>query len=125
MAQSQYLRRAVPELFLILKLPKANVINRTDLSWAIRFSITFHLLSTILKLPKMTSQAPGHNKQYTDIEEQVLVYFKLQRLSWPRIFTEYNKRVDLDRQRTQAALETKWRQLKHKVHIGYFPSGES
>ena len=63
----------------------------------------------------MPSQAPGNNKPYTDIEMQVLIYFKNQGLSWNDIATEYNKRVDLDRERTAAALESKWRQLKHEI----------
>jgi hypothetical protein len=108
----------VPELPLFPDLSGAKVINRIHLSWAIRFPITFHLFYTTFERPRMSVQAPGHNKQYTEIEEQILVYFKTQCLSWPEILTEYNKRVDLDRQRTQAALETKWRQLKPRVYIG-------
>ena len=63
----------------------------------------------------MPSQAPGNNKPYMDIEIRVLVYFKNQGLTWNDIATEYNKRVDLDRERTAAALERKWRQLKHEI----------
>jgi hypothetical protein len=52
-------------------------------------------------------QALGHNKQYTESEERILIYFKMQGLSWPDIVDQFNKRVDLDRQRTKAGLETK------------------
>lgn len=62
-----------------------------------------------------TSRASGHNQQYTETEERILVYFKMQGLSWPEIVNEFNKRVDLDRQRTKSALEAKWRQLKPGV----------
>jgi hypothetical protein len=55
--------------------------------------------------------APGHNKQYTDEEEQLLTVLKLSGLSWREIETEYNKSVTADRQRTASALENKWRQL--------------
>lgn len=64
----------------------------------------------------MSPQAPGNNKLYMEAEIQVLIYFKLQRFSWSEIATEYNKRVDLDRQRTKAALESKWRQLKPSLY---------
>lgn len=57
------------------------------------------------------SNASGHSKPYTTTEEQILVYFKKQGYTWPQITYEFNQRVDIDRQRTAAALESKWRQL--------------
>jgi hypothetical protein len=62
-----------------------------------------------------SSQASGHSKEYTEMEERALVHLKVQGLPWPEIVYQFNERVDLDRQRTQAALESKWRQLKARI----------
>ncbi|KAJ5178853.1 hypothetical protein N7492_002063 [Penicillium capsulatum] len=57
------------------------------------------------------SNASGHNKPYTTTEEQILIYFKTHDYPWSQVTFEFNQRVDIDRQRTTAALESKWRQL--------------
>ncbi|KAL2859798.1 uncharacterized protein BJX67DRAFT_368786 [Aspergillus lucknowensis] len=58
------------------------------------------------------SNSTGHNKEYYPHEEHILIYFKSWDLSWIQIAEEFNSRVDINRQRTPAALESKWRQLK-------------
>ncbi|KAJ5110883.1 hypothetical protein N7532_001418 [Penicillium argentinense] len=63
-------------------------------------------------------QALGHNKQYTETEEWILIHLKEKGLPWPDIVDQFNERVDLDRQRTKAGLETKWRQLKARITVG-------
>lgn len=55
--------------------------------------------------------ASGHNKQYHNNEEQLLILLKTSGLSWRQIEIEYNKNVAEDRRRTATALENKWRQL--------------
>jgi hypothetical protein len=55
--------------------------------------------------------ASGHNKQYHNNEEQLLIFLKTSGLSWRQIEIEYNKNVAEDRRRTATALENKWRQL--------------
>ncbi|KAL4862073.1 hypothetical protein BDV12DRAFT_203412 [Aspergillus spectabilis] len=58
------------------------------------------------------SNATGHNKEYYPYEDHILIYLKSLDLSWIHIAEEFNSRVDINRQRTAAALENKWRQLK-------------
>ncbi|KAJ6001638.1 hypothetical protein N7522_006865 [Penicillium canescens] len=60
--------------------------------------------------------APGHNKQYYEEEEHLLISLKqLGGLSWPEIALRFNESVPDDRHRTASALENKWRQLR-KTH---------
>ncbi|OQE10127.1 hypothetical protein PENFLA_c001G04860 [Penicillium flavigenum] len=60
--------------------------------------------------------APGHNKQYYEEEENLLIVLKqLEGLSWPEIAVRFNESVPADRHRTASALENKWRQLR-KTH---------
>jgi hypothetical protein len=58
------------------------------------------------------SNTTGHNKEYYPHEEHILIHFKRWDLSWIHIAEEFNSRVDINRRRTPAALESKWRQLK-------------
>jgi hypothetical protein len=53
----------------------------------------------------------GHNKQYYEEEEALLIFLKGQRLSWPQIVAQFNAAVASDRQRNVAGLSNKWRQL--------------
>lgn len=59
--------------------------------------------------------APGHNKQYYEEEEHLLIALKQLGLSWPEIALRFNESVPDDRHRTASALENKWRQLR-KTH---------
>lgn len=57
--------------------------------------------------------APGHNKQYYEEEENLLIVLKqIEGLSWTEIALRFNERVPDDRHRTASALENKWRQLR-------------
>ena len=70
------------------------------------------------KAAPMTAEpnAPGHNKQYYEEEEQLLIVLKqLGGLSWSEIALRFNESVPEDRHRTASALENKWRQLQ-KTH---------
>ncbi|KAJ5882313.1 uncharacterized protein N7529_000985 [Penicillium soppii] len=66
--------------------------------------------------------APGHNKQYYEEEEDLLIMLKqLGGLSWPEIAHRFNESVTDDRRRTASALENKWRQLRKTYNLAETP----